>query len=294
MSNVLERTEFTVTNALRSDKYEYSHSVNHEGNPMFNNEIVRYSIKSFRKIKTDRTGKNYVTNFVITSLYEQGNNSTYVHKYAANYWIRNSADQVTNKLIDEIMTSIKACPYSLFVFDETQRMPTGALDALISLLDHHTSSPEYDYTKSIFIFLSNNAGVQIANRLEKLTVKTYRDQTTLEDYEGEIETAVYNMVGAFRRSKIISSNVIDHFIPFLPLEERHVKQCIERDFMLLCPEKMTKANIEKVAAMVKNKKEEKKDEKDEKNDEKDEKDIFQHSGCKRVNKKVEPMCYRLD
>jgi hypothetical protein len=31
-------------------------------------------------------------------------------------------------------------------------------------------------------------------------------------------------------SDTIESNLIDHYIPFLPLEESHVKQCIQAEF----------------------------------------------------------------
>jgi hypothetical protein len=31
-------------------------------------------------------------------------------------------------------------------------------------------------------------------------------------------------------SENIEGNLIDHYIPFLPLEEHHVKQCIKAEF----------------------------------------------------------------
>jgi hypothetical protein len=36
--------------------------------------------------------------------------------------------------------------------------------------------------------------------------------------------------GGFHMSETIESNLIDHYIPFLPLEEIHVKQCIRAEF----------------------------------------------------------------
>ncbi|XP_053695508.1 torsin-like protein [Sabethes cyaneus] len=226
---------------------------------------------------TTGTGKNYVADFIISSLFEKGINSKYVHKYTADFWFKYPANMVTSKLIGEIKQSIRACPYSLFVFDETQQMPKGALDSLVALLDHHTSSPEYDYTKSIFIFLSNNAGAEIAKQLKRLLDSgSYRDKTKLVDFERTIELAVYNMVGALKSSNLIQSNVIDHFIPFLPLEERHAKQCIEKEFELFCPGRKTQAKIEEVAQMTITL---------------DADGLFQNSGCKRISKKVEAMCY---
>jgi hypothetical protein len=31
-------------------------------------------------------------------------------------------------------------------------------------------------------------------------------------------------------SESIESNLIDHYVPFLPLEESHVRQCIKAEF----------------------------------------------------------------
>jgi hypothetical protein len=36
--------------------------------------------------------------------------------------------------------------------------------------------------------------------------------------------------GGFHMGETIKSNLIDHYIPFLPLEEHHVKQCIRAEF----------------------------------------------------------------
>ncbi|XP_055549182.1 torsin-like protein [Wyeomyia smithii] len=226
---------------------------------------------------TTGTGKNYVADFIISSLYEKGMASNYVYKYSSDFWIINSPHEVTSKLITTVKKAINACPYSLFVFDETQKMPKRALDSLVSLLDHHSSSSEFDYTKSIFIFLSNSAGVQIAQRLKSLIDSgRFRDDTTLVDFERITEVAVYNMLGALEHSDLISSHVIDHYIPFLPLEERHAKQCIQKEFEMYCPGRMTKENINQVSRLAITL---------------DDSGMFQNNGCKRISKKVEAMCY---
>lgn len=35
--------------------------------------------------------------------------------------------------------------------------------------------------------------------------------------------------GALKRSQVIDSHIIDHFIPFLPLERIHIAQCIRAE-----------------------------------------------------------------
>lgn len=35
--------------------------------------------------------------------------------------------------------------------------------------------------------------------------------------------------GGLKKSRLIDSHIIDHYVPFLPLEKKHVKQCIEAE-----------------------------------------------------------------
>ncbi|XP_055549181.1 torsin-like protein [Wyeomyia smithii] len=227
---------------------------------------------------TTGTGKNYVTDFIISSFYEKGINSKYVLKFAADLWITYPSHEVTSKLINNVKEKIKECKYSLFVFDETQKMPNGALDALVPLLDHHSSSLEFDYTKSIFIFLSNSAGIEIANRLKDLITHTgrLREDTKLVDFEEITELAGFNIIGALKHSPLITSKVIDYYIPFLPLEEGHAKQCIQAEFENYCPRRMTKEKINEVSKLT---------------IKLDDTGMFQVHGCKQISKKVEAMCY---
>jgi len=39
--------------------------------------------------------------------------------------------------------------------------------------------------------------------------------------------------GGLKKSQMIDSHIIDHFIPFLPMEKIHVIQCIEAELMHL-------------------------------------------------------------
>ncbi|XP_058465250.1 torsin-like protein isoform X4 [Malaya genurostris] len=183
---------------------------------------------------TTGTGKNFVSDFVIMSLYEKGSQSKYVHKFTADFWITNPSYEAT--LVTTIKEAVRSCPNSLFVFDETQKMPKGAFDSIVTLLDHHSSYKGYDFSKAVFIFLSNSAGVEIARKLKSIIDSgRWRDETKLEDFERIAELGAYNMLGGLQESGLIASHVIDHFIPFLPLEPRHVEQCIIQEFAQFCP-----------------------------------------------------------
>jgi hypothetical protein len=41
---------------------------------------------------------------------------------------------------------------------------------------------------------------------------------------------MFVLSGGFHKSETIENFLIDHYIPFLPLEEGHVRQCIEAEF----------------------------------------------------------------
>lgn len=110
-------------------------------------------------------------------------------------------------------------------------MPEGVFESLASLLDHHKHVNNIDFRKSIFIFLTNSGGPEIAKALDSAMVNgKYRDQTKIQDFEPILEMAAYNVDGGLKNAGIIKSSLVDHFIPFLPLEKIHVKKCIVTEF----------------------------------------------------------------
>lgn len=44
-----------------------------------------------------------------------------------------------------------------------------------------------------------------------------------------INIHVFVLTGGLKKSRLIDSHIIDHYVPFLPLEKKHVKQCIEAE-----------------------------------------------------------------
>ena len=45
-----------------------------------------------------------------------------------------------------------------------------------------------------------------------------------------ISVGAFNEQSALRKSGTIESKLIDHYVPFLPLEEKHVIECIKDTF----------------------------------------------------------------
>lgn len=134
----------------------------------------------------------------------------------------------------DIEAAIRSCKQSLFVFDEVEKMPPGVFESIASILDYHSHVEGSDFRQAIFIFLTNAGGDEIANALDGIMNRgTYREQTTIQDFEYIAEVAAYNVKGGLKRASIITSGLIDHFLPFLPLERRHIANCVKAEFRKL-------------------------------------------------------------
>lgn len=182
---------------------------------------------------TPGTGKNFVADQIANKLYANGVKSKFVHKYMgrADFPIAEYASIYTARINDEVRQGIAACPRSLFIFDEVDKMPPGVFESLTSLVNYNSYVDGSDNTKAIFIFLSNTAGVTISDKLGKLIKDgTLRDDTKLSHFEQILEKAAYNLEGGLQKASLIEAHVIDHFIPFLPLEKSHVYKCLKQEF----------------------------------------------------------------
>lgn len=116
------------------------------------------------------------------------------------------------------------------MFDEVDKMPHGLLDVLVPFFDYSKWRNE-NKNKAIFIFLSNTGSEAIVNQMLTLWQKGLkREDISLQDFEMLITLGAFNEEGGFYRSDTIESKLIDHHIPFLPLEKVHVEQCIRDIF----------------------------------------------------------------
>ena len=59
--------------------------------------------------------------------------------------------------------------------------------------------------------------------------KIFQD-ITLTDLEPLVADGAFNEVGGLQYSRMIEKSLVDVFVPFLPLERRHVKICIRKEF----------------------------------------------------------------
>lgn len=179
-------------------------------------------------------GKNYVSKFIIESMFKLGSKSSYVHNFIGRIHFPSSAlvEQYQKDLHSWLRTNITRCSKQMFIFDEVDKMPPGVLNAIKPMIDYRDDVDGMDYRESVFIFLSNT-GAQLINEHYLNLWKTEgrkREDVTLHDFERIITTGAFNEEGGFHQSDTIKSNLIDHYIPFLPMEKRHVKLCILDEF----------------------------------------------------------------
>ncbi|XP_055498160.1 torsin-3A isoform X1 [Leucoraja erinacea] len=175
------------------------------------------------------TGKNFVAKMIADNLYRDGLRSECVHFYIAPFHFPHASlvDVYKTQLQQFILSAVQQCQQSLFIFDEAEKLHDGLIDAIKPFVDHYDHVNGVDFRKSMFIFLSNIGGSSI-NRvvLENWQAGRDREEITMEDLEHRIRREVTTSKGGFAQSGLVAENLIDFFIPFLPLEYKHVKLCV--------------------------------------------------------------------
>uniref|UniRef100_A0A1B0BDX6 AAA+ ATPase domain-containing protein n=1 Tax=Glossina palpalis gambiensis TaxID=67801 RepID=A0A1B0BDX6_9MUSC len=229
---------------------------------------------------TPGTGKNMVADMIANSIYAEGLRSQFVHKFMgrAGYSTGGNPASYGAHIHHTVIKALRLCPRSLFIFDEVDKMPKGAFEALTSIVDYRSIANGVDFSQAIYIFLSNTAGVEISTHLGNLLVKgILRENTKLGDFESILERAAYNLDGGLSKSSLIEAHAIDHFIPFLPLEKSHIYKCLNAEFAryFMYPEvKVLDEIVESVVTF----------------------DpihgVFAKSGCKKLDKKVAVIAYQ--
>ena len=220
-------------------------------------------------------GKTFVSSIIAKHLFKKGSDSKFVKKRIATLHYRHAGklQEYQTELKALIESSTKNCSRSLFIFDEVDKMPEGLADIVKPYLDYHQSIEGIDYRKNIFIFLSNTAGDKINSFvLNHLLQGKPREDITSVEMDRLLSVAAFNIPGGLKKAELILAGLIDFYVPFLPLERKHIKQCAAAE--------LKRRNIsyndtilEKIASEMKYfpKKEQ----------------LFSSTGCKSITNKVE-------
>ncbi|KAI5642443.1 torsin domain-containing protein [Phthorimaea operculella] len=176
-------------------------------------------------------GKNYAASMIAEALYKKGMQSNYVKMFMGKKdFDCTDLERSKKLLLEKVSKIVKDCPRSLFIFDEIHDMCPLVLDAIKPLVDHHHAVDGVDYRDSIFIFISNIGGQEISDNLLDLYSRgVKRNEVEFSDFEALIRRTAYYK-GGFEKADLIARHLIDHYIPFLPLEQQHVERCALAEF----------------------------------------------------------------
>ncbi|XP_049909678.1 torsin-1A-like [Epinephelus moara] len=176
------------------------------------------------------TGKNFVSQLIADNIYKEGMDSSFVHVFTSelHFQHKKQLDTYKSQLQQWIKGNVTNCAHSMFIFDEMDSMLPGLIDSMKPYLDYYNKLDGVSYRKAIFIFLSN-AGAKIITETALDFWKKGRDREEIElrDLETSISESAFNSShSGFWQSSLINDNLVDFFIPFLPLEYQHVVQCV--------------------------------------------------------------------
>ncbi|KAM9324318.1 torsin-1A-like [Gastrophryne carolinensis] len=174
-------------------------------------------------------GKNFISNIIAKNIYERGMSSKYIHLFVSMLHFPHESliPMYKDQLHSRIRGNVSSCPRSIFIFDEMDKMIPGLIDTIKPFLDYYEQIDGVSYRKAIFIFLSNGGG-DIINRvaLESWEKGKKREDIKLKDIESALSLSLFNNRNSgFWHSSLIDKNLIDFYVPFLPLEYRHIRQC---------------------------------------------------------------------
>ncbi|XP_013867821.1 torsin family 1 isoform X2 [Austrofundulus limnaeus] len=175
------------------------------------------------------TGKNFVSKLIAENVYKEGMHSSFVHVFTSTLHFPHPSLIATYKseLQQWIKGNVSSCERSMFIFDEMDKMHPGLIDCIKPYLDYYDKLDGVSYRKSIFIFLSNAGGESIVQTtLDFWKAGRIREEMELKDVETSLSLSVFNNnKSGFFHTSLIDKNLVDFFVPFLPLEYLHIVQC---------------------------------------------------------------------
>ncbi|XP_016146899.1 torsin-1A-like isoform X2 [Sinocyclocheilus grahami] len=155
---------------------------------------------------TSGTGKNHAAKIIARNVYEKGEDSKHVHTFISEHHFPHKQ---------------KLDLYS---------MHPQLIDAIKPFLDYNARVDGVSFRKAIFVFLSNAGGDVITGvTLDFWREGNIRENLWMDSKELEIKISqnIFNDKNSgFLHSNIIDEHLVDHYIPFLPLELKHVRQCV--------------------------------------------------------------------
>ncbi|XP_056612833.1 torsin-1A-like isoform X2 [Triplophysa dalaica] len=155
---------------------------------------------------TAGVGKNHVSKIIARNIYKLGDKSEHFIMFVSQHHFphKDKVDMYSARLKEQIHQHVSRFPRTMFVFDEMDKMNPRLVETIKPFLDYATHVDGVSFRSAIFIFLSNAGGDVINN----------------------IALDFWKAAGGFWHSSLINHHLVDHIVPFLPLEMKHVRQCV--------------------------------------------------------------------
>lgn len=166
-------------------------------------------------------GKNFVTKLILNSLH--------VHHYRTylvpNHFPSSNIPSYAKDISKSIRKHIRDCRFNVFIFDEMDKAPPSLIKGLKSVLIS-LKNKEFDNQWIVFIFLSNSKGSEINSFLfSQIANGRNREDVTHEEF---VSILHQNSEKEWYHD-IHDKNLIDVYVPFLPLNKAHIEHCIKQD-----------------------------------------------------------------
>ncbi|KAM3825421.1 prosalusin [Vipera latastei] len=176
------------------------------------------------------TGKTFLSSLMAQRLFRTGLRSRYIHRFSplVHFPHADHLQQYKDNLRSWIEGNLTQCSRSLFLFDEMDDLHPGLIEVIAPFLGPSWVVFGTNYRKAIFVFISNTG----AERINRIALDLWRERRDREeisrrDLEASISEAITkDPRNGFWKSGIFEQNLIDVLVPFLPLRQHHVKQCV--------------------------------------------------------------------
>ena len=181
-------------------------------------------------------GKNFVTSIITEHLFKHKSPSPFVHKFIVPIHFPHDSeiDKYNEQLRSWIQGNISQCSKGgLFIFDDMDKIHLGMMSTIKDIiLGYRGKEIRAGYQNMVFIFLSNSGGHAVNQHVLKHALDgKVRQSLMLKELELIFQGMIKQTPDAWF-ADLLKSDVIDHLVPFLPLERTHVKQCIRRDLIM--------------------------------------------------------------
>lgn len=179
-------------------------------------------------------GKSFVSKLIANSWFRKGMDSSYAHLRigSKDFPYKDRIRKYKEHLEILIRGNTLKCPHQVFIFDEVDMFPPSLLDTLTPYLTSYEKIEGVDYRKCIFILISNTGQKSINNKtFATFKSGSLRESLALKEMEEFMTEEIYTSKDTgLSHSQLIDRYFISYSLPFLPLERKHVRMCVERSF----------------------------------------------------------------